>query len=132
MENERILVVDDDLSILKSFGSLLEMKGYRVSEATGAGEAITKASSNFYHLALIDVKLPDLDGTELLREFSQINPEMMKIIITGYASLDNAIISLNQGADGYLVKPVFPGHLLEMWKICFPGKRLGGSGPRTW
>lgn len=66
MENERILVVDDDLSILKSFGSLLEMKGYRVSEATGAGEAITKASSNFYHLALIDVKLPDLDGTETL------------------------------------------------------------------
>jgi DNA-binding NtrC family response regulator len=55
-----------------------------------------------------------MDGTELLREFQNINPEMKKVMVTGYACLDNAIESLNLGADGYLVKPVMPGKLLEV------------------
>jgi two-component system response regulator HydG len=111
--NKHILVVDDDEAVLKSFKALLEMKGYRVSTAKSGNEAVKKACNNFYNLALIDIKLPDVEGTEVLWEFSQINNHMKKIMVTGYASLDNSVESLNLGADGYLIKPVNPGHLLE-------------------
>jgi DNA-binding NtrC family response regulator len=113
MDKKFILIVDDDKGILKSFSTILGLKGYRVSTAESGKEAIEKYQANYYNLALIDIKLPDLDGTELIREFHQINPSTKKIIVTGYATLENAIKSLNWGADGYLEKPVLPGELLS-------------------
>jgi DNA-binding NtrC family response regulator len=114
MDKKYILIVDDEKAILKGFRALLEMKEYRVVTAKDGREAVDKVSENFYNLAIIDIRLPDMDGTEVLREFRQINPEMKNIIITGYASLENAVESLNLGADGYLMKPVTPGKLLEI------------------
>jgi DNA-binding NtrC family response regulator len=113
MDQKLILVVDDDKGILKSFSAILELKGYRVDTAECGQEAIEKYQANYYNLALIDIKLPDLDGTKLLREFHQINPYTKKIMITGYATQENAIESLNGGANGYLAKPVTPGKLLS-------------------
>jgi Response regulator containing CheY-like receiver, AAA-type ATPase, and DNA-binding domains len=113
MDKKLILIVDDDKGILKSFSAILELKGYRVSTAESGLEAIEKYQANYYNLALIDIKLPDLVGTKLLKEFHQINPDTKKIMVTGYATLENAIESLNWGADGYLVKPVTPGKLLS-------------------
>jgi DNA-binding NtrC family response regulator len=114
MDKKFILVVDDDKGILKSFSAILGLKGYRVSTAESGQEAIEKYQANYYNLALIDIKLPDLEGTELLKQFHQINPDTKKIIVTGYATLENAIKSLNWGADGYLQKPVLPGNLLSV------------------
>lgn len=114
MDDKYILIVDDDEDIQKSFRALLEMKGYRVSSAKDGKEALMKVLNNYHHLALIDIKLPDMEGTELLIEFHQLNPQMKKVIITGCATLDNAIESLNLKADGYLVKPVKPGELLGL------------------
>jgi len=113
MNKKLILIVDDDKGILKSFSAILELKGYRVSTAESGQEAIEKYQANYYNLALIDFKLPDLEGTKLLKEFHQINPDTKQIMVTGYATLENAIESLNLGADGYLVKPVTPGKLLS-------------------
>jgi len=114
MNNKYILVVDDEKAILMGFKAVLEMTGYRVSTAQDGGDAIDLVCEHFFNLAIIDIKLPDMEGTELLKEFQTINPLMKKIIITGYASLENAIESLNLGADGYLLKPVMPGKLLEV------------------
>lgn len=114
MNNKYILVVDDDKAILMGFRAILEMAGYKTSAARNGKEAIDLAYEHFFHLALIDIKLPDMEGTELLKEFRNIAPEMKKVIITGYATLENAIESLNLDADGYLVKPVMPGRLLEV------------------
>lgn len=114
MDNKHILIVDDERAILKGFQAILEMTGYRVSVAENGEEALDMACERFYNLALIDIKLPDMEGTELLRELNQINPEMKKVMVTGYASLENAIESVNLGAHGYLVKPVMPGILLEV------------------
>ncbi len=112
--NKYILIVDDEKAILTGFKAILEMTGYRVCTAKDGAEAIDLACERFFNLALIDIKLPDMEGTELLREFKNINSQMKKVVITGYASLENAIESLNLGADGYLVKPVMPGKLLEI------------------
>jgi DNA-binding NtrC family response regulator len=65
-------------------------------------------------LALLDIKLPDMEGTELLAEMHKIKPHIMKIMVTGYASLDNAILSLNSGADAYIMKPVMPEKLIAV------------------
>ena len=113
MDKKLILIVDDDKGILKSFSAILELNEYRVSTAESGQEAIEKYQANYYNLVLIDIRLPDLDGTKLLKEFHQINPDTKKIMVTGYATLENAIKSLNWGADGYLTKPVTPGKLLS-------------------
>lgn len=102
----RILVVDDDESIRKVLRTILEEEGYSVDTAASGKEAIRKSYKKFYNLALIDIRLPDMEGTKLLKRIKETIPKMRKIIITGYPSMQNAIEALNQGADGYIVKPI--------------------------
>jgi DNA-binding NtrC family response regulator len=115
-ESVRILVVDDDESIRKTIAAILEEKGYIVDTAENGKEAIEKSNANFYNLALIDIRLPDMEGTRLLAEMKETTPKMVKIIVTGYPSLQNAITVVNRGADGYLLKPVNIDSLLETIK----------------
>src|SRR3972149_2849260 len=115
-ESVRILVVDDDESIRKTIAAILEEKGYIVDTAESGKEAIEKSNANFYNLALIDIRLPDMEGTRLLAEMKETTPKMVKIIVTGYPSLQNAITVVNRGADGYLLKPVNIDSLLETIK----------------
>jgi len=102
----KILIIDDDESIRKVLASILQDKGYEADTAKDGEEAIKKAKNNFYNLALIDIRLPDMEGIELLNKLKDSTPKMVKIILTGYPSLDNAIDAVNRGADGYLIKPV--------------------------
>ena len=113
MDKKSILIIDDDRGILDGFKLILERRGYLTDTADTGGDAIEKVHSKYFNLALIDIKLPDVDGTSLLPEFHQLNPEMKKIIITGFSTRENAIQCLNLGADAYLEKPVTPGKLLE-------------------
>jgi len=101
----RILVVDDDESIRKTLAMILKEKGYLVDTAENGKEAIKKSKAKFYNLALIDIRLPDMEGTKLLTTIAETTPKMAKIIITGYPSLQNAIEALNKGADAYILKP---------------------------
>ena len=114
MEKKRILVVDDDEAIIRSFKEILESKGYLVEMAKTGLEALEKSETQRYDLALLDIKLPDIEGTELLVEIHEDTPRMMKVMITGHASLENAVESLNLGADAYLMKPVRPEELLRI------------------
>ena len=116
VEMKRILVVDDDLGILDSTRQILEIDGYEVDTAATAGEGLKKIESSFYNLALFDIKLPDMEGTELLDRAHKIRPAMKKIMVTGYASLENSVHSLNSGADAYILKPVDPEMLLAKVK----------------
>ncbi len=109
----RILVIDDDESIRKVMTSVLQDKGYIVDTAKDGEEAIKKTRINFYNLALIDIRLPDMEGIELLNRLKDSTPKMVKIILTGYPSLENAIDAVNKGADGYLIKPVNMSALFE-------------------
>jgi len=108
-----ILIVDDDRTILQTLKAILESKGYITDTAETGGEAIEKSESKFYNLALLDVRLPDMEGTKLLTEMKDTHPTMVKIMITGHASLENAVESLNLGAHAYLMKPVKPEELLK-------------------
>jgi DNA-binding NtrC family response regulator len=105
VENARILIVDDDENIRKVLKTILEDEGYTVDEAENAKKAIEKSRRNVYNLALIDIRLPDMEGIELLTRMKDTVPKMRKIIITGYPTLQNAIEAVNRGADAYILKP---------------------------
>ena len=116
MEGARILVVDDEEGVRKSLKTVLEDKGCLVDTAKNGQEAIAKSKTQFYNLALIDIRLPDMDGVKLLTSMKDTTPKMVKVIITGYPSLENAIEAVNKGADGYIVKPFTMEQLLDTVK----------------
>jgi DNA-binding response OmpR family regulator len=99
----RILVVDDDVSILRTFKLILEKEGYAVETAATGSDALKKIMKGTFNVCLVDVKLPDMDGTDLLLK---INPTTVKIIITGYSSSEIGMKAADYRADDYLVEPV--------------------------
>jgi len=113
LKKASILIVDDERAILQTLKAILESKGYITDTAETGGEAIEKSKSKFFNLALLDIRLPDMEGTKLLTEMKDTHPTMVKIMITGHASMENAVESLNLGADAYLMKPVKPEELLK-------------------
>jgi len=113
LDNRRVLIVDDDRSLLKSLGEILRTEGYSVDAAETGTEALEKSRSQRYDVALLDIKLPDIEGTELLRLVDGKLPQTIKIVITGYPSTENAVKALNLKADGYIIKPVNPRELLK-------------------
>lgn len=107
-----ILIVDDDPEILGTFREILKASGYSVMTADTSARALGLVRDSPFRLALLDIRLPDMEGTELLREIRKVRPTIKCIMVTGFANLDNAVTSLNGGASGYVMKPVNPGNLL--------------------
>lgn len=115
-EQARILIVDDDESIRKTLATILEEKGYVVETAKSGKEAIEKSKAKFFNLALIDIRLPDMEGTKLLSAMKETTPRMIKVIVTGYPSLQNAVEAVNMGGDAYILKPLRIENLLNTIK----------------
>jgi DNA-binding NtrC family response regulator len=114
--NERknsIIIVDDDESIRKTLAAILEQEGYDVETAGDGAKAILKSNEKLFDIALVDMRLPDMLGTELLGRIKERVPKTAKIMVTGYPTMQNAIQAVNEGADGYIVKPVEADVLLE-------------------
>lgn len=111
---KNILIVDDDKYILNIFSRILQKQGYNVDTVETGQEAIEKLDTQEYNLALIDVKLPDTNGTDLLAKIHTTKPEMIKIVITGFPSLEDATKVMDQGATAYLVKPVKSEELVKI------------------
>jgi len=106
MSNQtRILVIDDDEDITKTVAAILEDQGYIVDIAGTGTEAIEKTQKNHYDLILVDIRLPDMEGLEVINKIRDTTPKIRKIIITGYPTLQNAITAVNEGADAYIIKP---------------------------
>jgi len=93
--------------------TILEEEGYAVDTAKNGREAIKKSKAKFYNLALIDFRLTDMEGTELLTKVKDTVPKMRKIIITGYPSLQSAVEAVNKGANAYIFKPFDMDKVLE-------------------
>jgi two-component system, NtrC family, nitrogen regulation response regulator NtrX len=101
----RILIIDDDENIRTVLQAILEDEGYVIETADTARKGIEKSEKTFYNLALIDVRLPDMEGIELLTKLPETKPKMRKIIVTGFPTMQNAVSALNKGADGFVLKP---------------------------
>jgi len=112
-ERLRILVIDDDQSVRTTTAAILENEGYRVDTAENGKQAVKKSNADLYRVALIDFRLPDMEGTELLTALKETTPKMVKIMVTGYPTVQNAIECVNKHADAYFVKPVDYDNLLN-------------------
>jgi DNA-binding NtrC family response regulator len=104
-ENARILIIDDDENIRRVLETILTDEGYSVECAETANRGIEKSEDGFFNIALVDVRLPDMEGIELLPKLRSTKPKMRKIIVTGYPTLQNAISAVNNGANAYVMKP---------------------------
>lgn len=111
-EKVRILIVDDDEGIRASLAAVLKKKDFDVDTAKNGKEAIAKTRKSFYNVILVDIKLPDIEGVDLLRKIQDTVPKMRKIIVTGYPTLNNAVQAVNFGADAYVIKPFDVDNLL--------------------
>ena len=109
-----ILVVDDDEKFRLLVSEILGRAGYSVKCFENGKQAIDASNEELFNLALIDIHLPDMEGTALLTKLRKTEPEMIKIIVTGHASLENSIEAVNKGVDGYVLKPFDPKKLLVM------------------
>jgi len=106
LEKHRILVVDDDEALAGTMKEILEISGYQAEVALDGQEAKRKFLEGFFHLALLDMKLPDTTGIELLKWIKKETPRTLVMMVTGYPNLDNAVESLNFGANAYIMKPI--------------------------
>ena len=108
-----VLVVDDDAGVRDMLSSVLNGEGYVVEAVENGKKAIKACEKLFFDVALIDIELPDMKGTELLARLKEMRPKMVRIIITGHPSLDSAMKAVNERADGYILKPFKVTELLQ-------------------
>jgi DNA-binding NtrC family response regulator len=103
---DRILIIDDDKTFTKIFSEILTSFGYETIIANTGTEALEILEDNFFAILIIDIRLPDMDGIELISKINKTDPDMRKIILTGNPSLDNVQQALKKGANDYLIKPI--------------------------
>lgn len=102
----RILVADDESAIRESLKIVFDEEGFETDTAADGQEALEKITKSNYDIVITDIKMPRMDGIELLEKASKISPETFFIIMTAYASVQTAITALRHGAYDYLIKPV--------------------------
>ncbi len=113
-ERIKLLIVDDELKFLDSISKRLELRDFAVTKASSGAAAIEAARTGKFDLALLDLKMPGMDGREVLRILKQEHDFLEVIILTGHGSIDSAVECTKLGAYGYLSKPCEMDKLLEV------------------
>lgn len=109
-----VLVVDDEQQVLVAIHETLKRRGYSITTAGSGLEAVGKLKKNCYHAVLTDVRMPELDGMDLLREVKRISPTTPVIFLSGHGSVAEAVSALKQGIFDYLIKPFSAQQLAEV------------------
>ncbi len=124
MDKARILIVDDDKAIRESLSRLLTDKGYEAFAVEDGYQAIEMVRQKEWDLAMVDLKMPGIDGFEVLSKLSQISPRTSVIVITGYATVESAVKAIRQGAVDYVAKPFTFEELLIRVEKALESMRL--------
>jgi len=119
-----ILVVDDDCDFADSLAQLLRIEGYQVKTAYSADMASALVRSRAVAVALVDLKLEQDNGVQLIRDLRAIQPELVAVIMTAYASVDTAVQAIQEGVYDYLCKPFFAEDVIATLQRCFERRRL--------
>lgn len=118
-EKIKLLIVDDEIQFLNALAQRLEIRGFHVTKATNGAEALRAARSDKFDLALLDLKMPGLDGKEVLQLLKKEHKHLEVIILTGHGSLDSAVECTKLGAYGYLPKPYELENLIKVLKEAY-------------
>jgi len=119
----KLLIVDDELSVRDSLEKWFREEGYEVGTAESASEALTRLAEHPWDVALVDIKMHGMDGIELQRRMHELNPDLMVIIMTGYASVETAVTALKNGAYDYVTKPLDPDEIAHLVKKAMAHKQ---------
>jgi DNA-binding NtrC family response regulator len=119
-----ILVVDDEFSVRDSLTKWLTEEGYRVDAAESAVEALKKFKAGAWDVVLLDIKMPGMDGLEFQKRIRELDPDLIVIMITAYASVNTAVQALKNGAFDYVAKPFDPDELCHLIKKALRQKEL--------
>jgi DNA-binding NtrC family response regulator len=120
----KILIVDDEFSVRDSLTKWFKSDGYLAESAANATEALKKLQAGHWDIVFLDIKMPGVDGMELQQRIKNIDPDIVIIMLTGYASIDTAVKSLKEGAYDYLTKPVDPDYLSHLIVKIIQQRRL--------
>jgi len=110
----RLLIVDDELVVRDSLGKWFVSEGYQVRAVESARQALEALARESFDVALIDIKMPGMDGMELQNRLRELDPDLLLIIMTGYASVETAVQALKRGAYDYITKPFDPDELAHL------------------
>lgn len=121
-ENINLLIVDDEVKFLDSIAKRLEMRGLDVTKATNGKDAVETARTKKFDLALLDLKMPGMDGSEVLKILKDEHKFIEIIILTGHGSLESAVECTKLGAYGYLPKPYEFEALLDILKEAYAAR----------
>ena len=124
MPNPRILVVDDEMIVCESCKRILEEEGYEVDTALSGKEALEKMKENPYDIVITDLKMPEIDGMEVLRTFRREYPDAIVIMITGFSTVETAVEAMKLGAFDYIPKPFTPDEVSIIVKKAIEKKSL--------
>ena len=118
-----ILVVDDDMSVRTIFSSILRKEGYRVTAVKDGYEAIKAIDQESFYLALVDLRMPGLDGIQVLEKIKSRRPQTQVIIYSGFGSVEDEAEAMSKGAIDYLTKPFSSNELKARVKKALENKR---------
>lgn len=118
-EKIRLLIVDDEVRFLETLKVRLEMRGFAVTAVSGGEEAVAAAEAEDFDVALLDLKMPGMDGDELLKLLKREHPLLEVIILTGHGSVESAVDCTRAGSHSYLQKPCETDRLLWVLKDAF-------------
>jgi DNA-binding NtrC family response regulator len=110
----KILVLDDEKNIRLTVKRCLESPDLAIDDAINGEEALLKLAENSYHLLLLDLKLPGIDGMEILKKVRKLYPDMRVIIISAHGSIQTAVEAMKEGATDFLEKPFAPSDLRQV------------------
>ena len=119
----KLLIVDDELSVRDSLAKWFREEGYEIGTAENANDALTRLAEQRWDAALVDIKMHGTDGIELQRRMHEVDPELLVIIMTGYASVETAVTALKNGAYDYVTKPLDPDEIAHLVKNALAHKR---------
>jgi len=123
-EETRILIVDDEYSARDSLTKWFQVDGFQVDSAKDAYEALEKLKSKSFDIVLLDIKMPGMDGLELQEHIRELDPNIVIIIITAFASVDTAIRAIKAGAYDYVTKPFDPDDLEHIIENAMSQRKL--------
>ena len=118
----RLLIVDDESRFLEAIATRLKKRGFAVTTATNGPDAISIARDEKFDIALLDLKMPGMDGSEVLKLLKQEHEFLEVVILTGHGSLESAVELTKLGAFGYLPKPYELEKLLDTLKEAFEAR----------
>jgi len=119
----KLLIVDDELSVRDSLGKWFREEGYEIGTAESASEALTRMAESHWDVALLDIKMRGTDGIELQRRLHELDPDLIVIMMTGYASVETAVTALKNGAYDYVSKPLDPDEIAHLVKKALAHRR---------